>query len=297
MGTLLTVVGDLVEDVVVWARGEVRRGTDNAATVHRVRGGSAANVATAAAAAGAATRFIGRVGDDDAGARLVESLGAAGVDVRAQRAGRTGSVVVLVDPSGERTMFPDRAASAELGAIDREWLVGTTCLHVPAYGLTVEPAATSIVAAVGVAHAIGAEVSVDVSAASLVDEMGAPRFHAVLDALRPRLVFANAAEAAALGLGGRPQVAGRTYVVKDGGRAARVVHDDGRVESIAPTPLDHPADTTGAGDAFAGGFLASWLRVPDAAAAVRAGHRLAALVLSSPGATLSHRAEHADVVD
>ena len=41
---VLVVVGDLVEDVIVWASERVRHGTDTAAQVFRTRGGSGANV-------------------------------------------------------------------------------------------------------------------------------------------------------------------------------------------------------------------------------------------------------------
>ena len=82
------------------------------------------------------TRFVGRVGDDDAGRLLTAELAAAGVDVRVQRrAASTGTIVVLVTPDGERTMFPDRGAAAALRHIDRSWLERTAVLHLPAYGL------------------------------------------------------------------------------------------------------------------------------------------------------------------
>ena len=71
-------------------------------------GGSAANVAAFAAAAGARPRFIGQVGDDDAGRRLTADLQAAGVDVRLIRAGRMGDTVILVGPDGERSVLADR---------------------------------------------------------------------------------------------------------------------------------------------------------------------------------------------
>src|SRR5690606_15725897 len=97
VASVLTVIGDLLEDIVVWTTAPQRRGTDNPAVVTRSRGGSAANVA-ARAATRTPSRFVGRVGDDPAGVLLVEALDAAGVDVRVQRGGRTGSVVVIVDP-------------------------------------------------------------------------------------------------------------------------------------------------------------------------------------------------------
>jgi sugar/nucleoside kinase (ribokinase family) len=109
----------------------VQVGTDNAAVVHRARGGSAANVA-ALSAARIPTRFIGRVGDDPAGHALVAEVTACGVEALVSTGGRTGTVVVLVDHAGERTMFPDRAASAELIQVPVEWLADTTVLHVPA---------------------------------------------------------------------------------------------------------------------------------------------------------------------
>lgn len=143
---MLCVVGDLVEDVVVRPTGPHRPDTDNPAVIRRRRGGSAANVAEAAAVAGGRVRFIGRIGDDPLGERLVADLAAAGVDVRVQRAGRTGSIVVVVEPDEGRTMYPDRGAAAELGPIDGSWAEGVTWLHLPAYSLCAEPAAASTIA-------------------------------------------------------------------------------------------------------------------------------------------------------
>lgn len=87
--SLLAVVGDLVEDVV----GPVGRGTGTPSRVIGSRGGSAADVAVAAAA-WRPVRLLGCVGADPLGDRLVAGLAGAGVDVRVQRRGRTGSVPV-----------------------------------------------------------------------------------------------------------------------------------------------------------------------------------------------------------
>ena len=67
---MLAVVGDLVEDIVVWVGEPVRAATDTAAQVFRSRGGSAANVAALSAGL-VPTRFIGRVGPDAAGSSVV----------------------------------------------------------------------------------------------------------------------------------------------------------------------------------------------------------------------------------
>src|SRR4029079_3745926 len=70
-GDVLCVLGDLVDDVVVWLGGPIAPDTDTPAQVFHRRGGSAANVAAFAAGIGRPVRFIGQVADDLAGSRLV----------------------------------------------------------------------------------------------------------------------------------------------------------------------------------------------------------------------------------
>jgi sugar/nucleoside kinase (ribokinase family) len=280
---LITVVGDLLEDVVAWIEAPPVTGTDNAARISRSRGGSAANVAVAVAGAGGAVRFVGRVGDDPAGALLTDQLERAGVEVRVQRAGVTGSVIVLVDPSAERTMFPDRGAAAELGPIDPQWLAGTAWLHVPAYGLLTPSAASAIEAAAAVVRSAGGVVTVDLSATSVVLTLGPAALLATLGLLRPGLVFANADEAAVAGLtGGRR--APWTLVIKNGARPVRIVRPDGSFAEVPADPVTDVRDSTGAGDAFAGATLAGLQRGEPLEQACRAGHSAAARVLGTAGA-------------
>jgi sugar/nucleoside kinase (ribokinase family) len=282
--TVVTVIGDLLEDVVVWTAGPVVVGTDNPAVVRRSRGGSGANVAAAVAGAGATARFVGRVGADPAGDALVAQLAGAGVDVRVQRGGRTGCVVVLVDERGERTMFPDRAASSTLGPILPDDLAGTTVLHVPLYGLAVPGAGAPILDAVAHVRRSGGRLSLDLSASSVIERLGRPAIVALIEDLRPALVFANAVEAAVAGLTGAVPPPGVTYVVKDGGRPAVITTDGGTTIAVPPEPIVDVQDTTGAGDAFAGAFLATWSRDANLRHAGAHGHRAAAAVLSVPGA-------------
>jgi sugar/nucleoside kinase (ribokinase family) len=285
-GAVLAVLGDLVEDVVVWLRGPLRPGTDNPATVRRTRGGSAANVAAFAAPVVPA-RFLGRVGDDELGARLVERLSAHGVDVRVQRGGRTGSIVVLVHEDGERTMLPDRGASAELAPMPVDWLDGVRYLHVPAYAFAADPAASSAHRLVTAASQRGCAVTMDASSTGLLADYGPERYLGLVADIRPAVLFANAAEAALLGLPDRDPPDGTVFVTKGGAGPTTVRAANGRELRVPVPKRGRARDTTGAGDAFAAGYLASAAAGCDVRTAVEAGHRHAARVLDAPGANFA----------
>jgi sugar/nucleoside kinase (ribokinase family) len=281
------VVGDLIEDVIVWPDAPTRYATDNPSVVRRSRGGSAANVAAFASGLVPA-RFIGCVGDDPIADLLTGELEGHGVDVRVQRRGRTGTIVVLVDGTGERTMYPDRAAATDLTDVPAEWLADAAFLHVPSYGFAAEPAATAVLRLIREAGRAEVPVSLDASSTSMLSEYGIDRYLDLVDAIRPAVLFANAREARLLDVT-RVVFAKTLVVVKDGASSTAVIPP---ADAAGPGPVTVPVpqasavrDSTGAGDAFAAGFLAAWMRGADQVAAVVAGHTLARSVLFSPGAT------------
>ncbi|MEV6976030.1 PfkB family carbohydrate kinase [Kitasatospora sp. NPDC093806] len=296
---MLGVLGDLVEDIVVWVDGPLRHGTDSDARVFRRRGGSAANVAAFAAGQGPA-RFLGCVGDDPAGHALAAELAGHGVDVRVAHAGRTGSIVVLIDEAGERTMLPDRGAATLLAPVPDGWLDGLTHLHVPAYSFDGEPVGTAAVDALRRVRAAGGTTSLDASSTGMLERFGRERFLALATELAPTLLFANRDESAFLGLlvDGRPgperaRLAATTVVTKSGAEATTIDVPGEAPFGVPVPPVREVRDLTGAGDAFAAGFLAAFLDglsagLPDGGGlreAAARGHRCAARVLASPGAS------------
>ena len=282
MRPCLAVVGDLVEDVVVWPDGPVRTGTDTPARVFHSRGGSAANVAVAAAPR-VPTRWLGCVGPDPLGDRLLAELRDAGVEVRAQRRGRTGTIVVLVDPDGERTFLPDRGAAGQLHDVDPRELDGVAVLHVPAYGLLGGRTAASVHGLLATAAARGVPVSLDASSWAVLRAYGVEAYRELVRRVRPVALFANADEARELELRARP-LAGVRVVLKDGASPTTVVEADGSRLQVAVEPVEGVRDSTGAGDAFAAGWLSARMDGLGPRERVERGHELARQVLTSPGA-------------
>ncbi|NYJ18704.1 carbohydrate kinase family protein [Glaciibacter psychrotolerans] len=271
----------------------LKHGTDTKAEIFHTRGGSAANVASFAGRLGP-TRFIGCVGDDFLGDSLVKGLEAEGVDVRVQRAGSTGTIVILIDETGERSMLPHRGASTLLSEVPDEWLDGLRLLHVPAYSFNGEPVGATTIEVIRRAKAKGIQVSIDASSTGMLSQYGVQRFLDLLVELRPDFLIGNESESTFLGLtidglpGPNASLLPETIVVTKAGADPTVVHQPGAdVIVVAVPPVTDVRDLTGAGDAFAAGFLASYLLTHDLRVACEGGHAAAARVLTSPGASIS----------
>lgn len=294
----LLVVGDVVTDVVARHRGPLAPGTDTAATIRTVPGGAGANVACWAAHWGCAdVRLLGRVGED-AAAWHERELIAAGVRPRlvVDPEAATGTVICLVDTgaSAERTFLTDSGASLRLDAGD--WsdalLDGVVRLHLSGYLLFSEPSRALVAAAMESARARGVQVSLDPASAGFLVELGVDRFLALVEGVD---VLLPSRDEACL-LTGLPDPADATaklsrhvplVVTKQGAEGALVARS-GTVHAHVPAEPAEPRDTTGAGDAFTGAFLATLLTGagPEEAAreGCRAGARAVERVGGRPGA-------------
>ncbi|MEU7557598.1 PfkB family carbohydrate kinase [Streptomyces eurythermus] len=297
-GSLL-VVGDVVTDVVARHRGPLAAGTDTAAAIRTLPGGAGANVACWAAYTGAAdVRLLGRVGADSV-AWHERELVAAGVRPRlvVDPQAATGTVICLVDTgaAAERTFLTDSGASLRLGPAD--WsdalLDGVERLHLSGYLLFTESSRALVGTALAAARARGVPVSLDPASAGFLVELGVDRFLAFargLDVLLP-----SRDEACLLtGLPDPADAAAKLsrlvplVVVKAGADGALVARR-GAVPTRVPALPVAPRDTTGAGDAFTGAFLAALLAGAGPEEAAARGCRAGAEAVRRVGGRPPHR--------
>lgn len=247
---------------------------------HAELGGTAANLARAARAAGLAVAIIARVGADFP-AEYRATLRTAGIDLsglEVVRGASTPSCVIAHDARGAQMTFIDqgpmgdaRAAPIPAGVLDRcRWLhLGTGD---PAYLVRLQRAARS--RGVRVALDPAQEIHYRWDRATLTTALS-----------ECELFFANEAEAErARALLRVARVAELTQhapvvVMTRGARGARAFTRRGRVEAPAHRFVK-VADPTGAGDAFRGGFYAAWLSGQPLPDCLSAGTRSAAAWLA-----------------
>ncbi|MBD0844534.1 carbohydrate kinase family protein [Streptomyces sp. TRM68416] len=292
-GGALLVVGDVITDVVARHRGPLASGTDTAAVIRTVPGGAGANVACWAAHwGGAEVRLLGRVGAD-AAVWHERELAARGVRARlvVDSDAPTGTVICLVDTgaTAERTFLTDSGASLLLDPADwsDELLDGVARLHLSGYLLFSEPSRAFLAVAMKSARARGVPVSLDPASAGFLAELGADRALALVEGVD---VLLPSRDEACL-LTGLPDAADAAaalsrrvpLVVAKLGADGALVARGGAVHAHVPSAPATPTDTTGAGDAFTGAFLASLLQGADPEQAAGEGCRAGALAVERVG--------------
>ena len=256
---VICVLGDSHLDVVVLLSGPRAADSDTPACTSVGLGGQAANVAAWVVALGGTSRLITARAADLAAQLVSAELASRGVElVGPVIGGRTGVVVSLSDGGAQRSMLTDRGVGPQLtaDAIDPAWLDDCSWLHLPAYSLISVPVQGAALAAATAAASRRVRLSLDLSSTAAIREFGVAAFRDLIARLRPDVVLGNAAEADLVG-----ELPGTELIVKLGADGVRA---GGRHHPALPT---EPVDATGAGDAFAAGYLVGGVGAGLAAAA------------------------------
>lgn len=261
------VVGDVMRDIIVRPDGAIRRGSDVDARIETLPGGSAANQAKWLGHIDVGVQLLARVGAGDVDV-LTAALAEYGVEacLAGDQEAPTGTLVNLVEPDGERSFFTDGGANRHLCMDDVQGKLTSNIrlLLMSGYGFFAPGPRAALQALADEARGVGAFVAVDAASAGYLKDVGVPAF---LDWVSGAdILFANDEEAGLLagnaGSQFRPDpLLGHfsTVIIKHGRGGATGYTRAGEKVDAAARPVE-VVDTTGAGDAFAAGFIGAWLQ-------------------------------------
>lgn len=282
-------IGDLALDVISQLKEPINYGNDTASKISSHPGGQAANVATWITRTNSKAHLVARTGNDPVGFALISDLDKYGVEhLNLMHSGRpTGVVVILVDANGERTMFPDNGANADLEVTDLPALDGFDGVYLSGYALLDFRSRDAILAMIKRIKAAGKPIFFDpttTGAMKIVSREEVLTWVSLMDG-----ILLNSEEALYLGQATDVALAEENLaqitplvVIKLGSKGAMAINGKERARVSAVTT--NVVDTTGAGDSFAAGFIPSWLETSDLTQALSAGAALAAKCVSSVGA-------------
>jgi hypothetical protein len=258
--------------------------------VEMASGGSCANTIVGMGLMGAHVSYAGRIGSDEMGEAYRHSLESAcgqhALQVSPDHA--TGKCLSLITADADRTMLTDLGASVTMPGLETfdEDIRNAEMLHVTGYLLLGEPMASRCMEAIAIANQNEIHISIDLADPFVVNAVKDDLLH-ILDEFAT-VVFMNADEAQALLGCGPSEAAARLaddvqhVIVKDGANGSFVRHG-GREYKVGIHPTE-AIDTTGAGDAYAAGYLYGLSKGWGPERCGDLGARVAALTVGQVGA-------------
>ena len=282
-------LGDIMLDVTAVVGAPIKQGVETRASISTQGGGAAANVASWLAVSGTSAHLIARVGDDPAGRTVLAELDRFRVEHSHKIIpdAHTGVVVVLVDALGERTMFPDSGANSGLSPDDLPPLDDVTAVYLSGYPLVNPMSRQGALEILGIVNEMGLPVIFDPSTVGVLLEVGIKQVREWLTMVD--VVVLNEEEAHFLSGKNNPVDAASELlqltplvVIKRGGNGALAQARGSALVQIPAVDVE-VVDTTGAGDAFAAGFIKGWIAKNELVDSLHSGAELAAKCVAIVG--------------
>lgn len=257
-----------------------------------VSGGSAGNTMACFASFGGKGAFIAKVADDQLGEIFKHDLNAMGVDFDTsplQNGPATGRCLILVTPDGERTMNTFLGASVEFSPedVNEDLIKQGQILYLEGYLFDKEAAKQAFRKASKIAKEAGKKVALTLSDSFCVDRHRED-FKDLIDH-HVDILFANEDEIVSLYetqsfeeaqemIASKNLIAALTRSEK-----GSVIVKGNETYKVEAEPVEKVVDSTGAGDAYAAGFLFGYTEGMDFPTCGQLGSIAAAEVISHIG--------------
>jgi sugar/nucleoside kinase (ribokinase family) len=283
-------IGDLMLDVVVLIDSQIHYGSDTPSRISTHGGGAAANTATWLAHEGSDVFLVSRTGNDSAAQAVISELDSWKIkhkDLR-RHDRKTGVVVVIVDETGQRTMFPDSGANSGLDIEDLPELLDFDAVFLSGYSLFNRESTAGVERIIKMIKQSGTPLFFDPASVGTISHFGkeaALKYLSDVDVLllnEEEALFLTGADSHLEALRSLKDIC-KTVVIKRGALGA-VGSNVNSETVVAETAQLTPVDTTGAGDAFAAGFIPVWIESGDLHKAMSNGNEVAAHCVAIIGA-------------
>jgi sugar/nucleoside kinase (ribokinase family) len=286
-------IGDVMLDVITKISvmpDKINYGSDTPSQISTHGGGAAGNVASWLTRTDARATIVGHVGDDAAGAALVSEFDALGVHHKNLMVdkGSSGVVVVLVDPTGERTMFPDNGANSGLHIGDLPELDGFNAVYLSGYSPLDPLSRPGVMEMIAKVKAAGLPLYFDPASVGGMMEVSLAEVKSWIRLMD--VILLNEEEAIYLTGETDPERAielllqeCETVVIKRGSQGA-IGKTRGSILVSVPAQSTDVVDTTGAGDSFAAGFIAHYTLTKNMQHSLESGAAVAARCVAIVGA-------------
>jgi sugar/nucleoside kinase (ribokinase family) len=257
-------IGDLMLDIVAQiptTPHDLHLGNDTRTVISTHGGGAGGNVASWLAVLGNDVTMVGRIGNDAAGSAITAEFDALGISYGniVKEDLHTGVVICLVDPSGERTMLADNGANAGLAVSDLPALDGVDAIYLTGYAPLAPLSREGVLEMVRAINSQGIPIIFD--PATVGGMQGVPVKEILSWCALMDTVIMNEEEAIYLSELSDCEAALNFFVeitpraiIKRGSSGAIGLERGGQIISVA-AHTSAVVDTTGAGDAFAAGFI------------------------------------------
>ena len=240
---------------------ELHLGNDTRTIISTHGGGAGGNVASWLAVLGNDVTMVGRIGNDAAGSAITAEFDALGISYGqiVKEGLHTGVVVCRVDPSGERTMLADNGANAGLAISDLPALDGVDAIYLTGYAPLAPLSREGVLEMVRTINS--REIPIIFDPATVGGMQGVPveeilSWCALMDAVimnEEEAIYLSGLSDCEAALNFFLELTPRA-IIKRGSAGAIGLERGGQIISVAAKTLT-VVDTTGAGDAFAAGFI------------------------------------------